>query len=178
MADRPSRPHVSLSPMRRYRSFFWPVVLILIGVVALLVNAGLVSTERLSLLSDLWPLILIVIGLELIVRRGLQGSAGDVAAVLIVLMAAGGAIAYVALAPNPSATHKLDTSASIGTLDHASLEVDAGSATITLEGSTALEGELYRVHIEYSGPKPEVNLDRSSGNLRISQGSGSLGLFQ
>ena len=70
--------------MRHYRSFFWPVVLILVGVVALLVNAGWLSSERLSLLTDLWPLILIVIGLELIVRRALQGSAGDVAAILIV----------------------------------------------------------------------------------------------
>ena len=70
---------MSLPPRRSYRSFFWPVVLILAGIVALLINAGLISTERLSLLEDLWPVILIVIGLELLARRSLQGSAGDVA---------------------------------------------------------------------------------------------------
>jgi hypothetical protein len=156
--------------MRHYRSFFWPAVLILIGVFALLVNAGVVSTDRLSLLGDLWPLILIVIGLELIVRRGVQGSAGDVAAVLIVLLAAGGAIAYVALAPNPGANNKLDSSAAVGSLDHASLEIDAGAATISIDGSSSLGGDLYRAHIEYSGPKPEVSLDRSNGTLQISQG--------
>jgi hypothetical protein len=164
--------------MRHYRSFFWPAVLILIGVVALLVNAGLVSTDRLSLLEDLWPLILIVIGLELLARRGLQGSAGDVAAVLIVLLAAGGAIAYVAVAPNPGGTQKLDSSAAVGGLDHASLEVDVGAATITVVGSSSIEKDLYRASIEYSGPKPELNLDGSNGNLRIRQGNSSFGVFQ
>ncbi len=40
----------------RYRSFFWPAVLILVGVVALLVNTGQIALDRLVLLTDLWPL--------------------------------------------------------------------------------------------------------------------------
>ena len=167
---------MSLPPARRnYRSFFWPVVLILVGILALLVNAGFISTDRLGLLADLWPLILIVIGLELIARRGLKGTAGEVAAVLIVLIAAGGAIGYVALSPNPSTTHTLDSSARVGTLDHASLEVNVGSARISIDGGAA-EGELYVAHIEYSGRKPDVNLDRSSGKLQISQGNTAFGV--
>ena len=164
--------------MRQYRGFFWPAILILIGVFALLVNSGVVSTDRLSLLLDMWPLLLIVIGLELIVRRGVQGSAADVAAVLIVLLALGGAIAYVALAPNPGSTKNLDSSAAVGGLNHASLELVLGAANITIDGSTSLEGDLYRAHIVYSGPKPDVNLDRSNGSLQISQGNGGFGLFQ
>jgi hypothetical protein len=160
---------VNLPPARHYRGFFWPAVLILIGVVALLANAGLISTDRLALLSDLWPLILIVIGLEIIARRALQGAAGDVAAVLIVLIAAGGALAYVALAPNPGATHTLDSSAPLGSLSHAAVEVDVGAATITMSGDTTLEGKLYQAHIEYSGSKPDVSLNRSKGTLQISQ---------
>jgi Domain of unknown function (DUF5668) len=156
--------------MRQYRSYFWPAILILIGVAALLVNAGVISTDRLSLLFDMWPLLLIVIGLELIVLRGVKGSAADVAAVLIVLLAVGAALAYVALAPNPSATGKLDATAPVGSLDHASLEVDVGAATISVVGSSALEGDMYRAHIEYSGPKPDVTFDRSNGSLQISQG--------
>jgi hypothetical protein len=156
--------------MRQYRSYFWPAILILIGVVALLVNAGVISTDRLSLLFDMWPLLLIVIGLELIVHRGVKGSAADVAAVLIVLLAVGAALAYVALAPNPSVTGKLDATAPVGSLDHASLEVDVGAATISVVGSSALEGDMYRAHIEYSGPKPDVTFDRSNGTLQISQG--------
>jgi len=62
-----------------YRSFLWPALLILIGVIALLANTGQIPAERLYNLVILWPLILVVIGLELIVRRSLHGVAGDVA---------------------------------------------------------------------------------------------------
>jgi hypothetical protein len=167
-----------MSTVRRYRSYFWPALLILIGIVALLVNSGVISTDRLALLADLWPVILIVIGLELIARRGLPGQAGEVAAVLIVLIAAGGAVAYVALAPNPSSTGRLDSHATVGNLDHAALEIDAGASTITVTGTSSLEGDLYHATIDYAGPKPEVNLDRSSGTLSISQGNTGFSVFQ
>jgi LiaI-LiaF-like transmembrane region len=163
---------------RRYRSYFWPAVLILIGVVAFLVNSGVISTERLSLLFDLWPVILIVIGLELLARRALPGQNGDVAAVLIVLLAAGGAIAYVALAPNPTTSGKVDSHAPLGNLNHATLEIDAGAASITVTGTSSLEGDLYHATISYSGSKPEISLDRSSGSLTISQGNSGFGVFQ
>jgi hypothetical protein len=163
--------------MRSYRSVFWPAVLIVAGVVALLANSGLVSGDRLSLLVDMWPLILIVIGLELIARRRLQGLAGDVAALLIVLIAAGGALVYIARAPNPGPVLTLDSKALAGSLDHGSLELDVGAARVTLTGSSSLEGDLYRAHIQYSGAKPAVNLDRSSGTVRIEQGN-SFGAFR
>src|SRR5258708_13921716 len=108
--------------VRRYRSYFWPAVLILIGIVALLVNSGVISTDRLNLLFDLWPVILIVIGLELLARRAIPGRNGDVAAVLIVLIAAGGAVAYVALAPNPTTSGKLDAHATLATPPHAAIQ--------------------------------------------------------
>ena len=167
---------MTLPPARHYRGVFWPAVLILVGVVALMANAGLISAERLALLTDLWPLILIVIGLEIIARRALQGVAGDVAAVLIVLIAAGGAIAYAALAPNPGAIHTLDPSAPLGSLSHAAVEVDVGAANITVSGNSSLEGKLYQAHIQYSGSKPDITLDRSNGTLSISQGNSRFGL--
>jgi len=167
----------TLAPRQNYRSFFWPVVLILVGIFALLVNVGVISSDRLSLLTDLWPLILIVIGLELLARRTLRGSAGDVAAVLIVLIAAGGAVGYVALAPNPATAHSVESSAKVGTLERASLEIDVGSARISIDGAVT-EGELYQAHIEYAGPKPDINLNRSTGKLEISQGNTSFGVFR
>lgn len=161
----------------RNRGFFWPAVLILIGVVALLVNAGAISSDRLYRLVDLWPLLLVVIGLELISRRALQGAAGDLAAVLIVLVAAGGAVAYVAVGPAiPGGTQTLTTSDTTGNLKQATLHVDVGAATMTVEGSGALGADLYRAHIQYSGSKPDVSLDRSTGDLQISQNS-AFGFF-
>jgi Domain of unknown function (DUF5668) len=154
----------------RNRGFFWPAVLILIGVIALLVNAGAISSDRLYRLVDLWPLILVVIGLELISRRAFQGAAGDLAAVLIVLVAAGGAVVYVAVGPAiPGGSRTLTASDTVGDLKQATLHVDVGAATMTVEGSGALGADLYHAHIQYSGPKPDVSLDRATGDLQISQ---------
>ncbi len=159
----------------RYRSFFWPVVLIMIGIFALLVDMNVISADRLYRLGDLWPLILIVIGLELITRRALKGPAVDVAAALILLIAAGGVVAYVSFGPSiPAGTQTFDTSGAVGNLPAARLQMDVGGATMTVEGNTSLGSDLYRAHIEYSGPKPSVTLDSSSGELHISQQGGFL----
>lgn len=159
----------------RYRSFFWPALLILAGLVALLVNTGQIPAERLEELINLWPLILIVIGLELVLRRTVHGVAGDVAAALIVILAVVGAAAYVAVAPSPSATHTIDASEQVGGLTEARAEIDAGAATITIDGGA--ESQLFQAHIDYAGPKPDVRVDRSEGRLVISQRS-SFPFFQ
>ena len=156
----------------RYRSYFWPAVLILAGVVALLVNVGAIPVDRVILLVNLWPLVLIVIGLEVIVRRTLHGASAEVAAAAIVVLAIIGATAYVAVNPSPLATHEEDVNAALGELKQASLEVDVGSASITVSGSD-LGSDLYRAHISYPGPKPDVTLDTSTGELSISQRSNS-----
>jgi hypothetical protein len=169
------KPQVGLtvqpaSGAMRYRSFFWPALLILIGVIALLGEAGAISGDRLYRLLDLWPLILIVIGLVLISRRALHGGTADLAAALIILVAVGGAVAYVAVGPPiPSGTQTLNTSDTVGNLSQATLRVDAGATTMTVEGNGALGTDLYRAHIEYAGSKPQVSLDRSTGDLQISQ---------
>jgi hypothetical protein len=155
---------------RHYRSFFWPVVLIVIGAIALLVDLNLISADRLYRLADLWPLILIVIGLELIARRMLQGVAIDIAAVLILLIAGAGSIAYVTAGPAiPGGTHTLTTSDPIGSLTAAALNVQVGAADLTVVGDNALGADLYRAGITYSGAKPDITLDKVTGELRISK---------
>jgi hypothetical protein len=159
-----------MSWAQRYRGFFWPTVLILIGVIALLAEAGVVSGDRLYRLLDLWPLILVVIGLVMICRRTLHGATADLAVVLILLVAAGGAVVYVAVGPAISdRTQTLDTSDKVGSLNQATLHVDAGAATMTVIGSDTLGADLYHAHVEYLGSKPNVSLDRSTGDLQISQ---------
>jgi hypothetical protein len=152
----------------RNRSYFWPAILILIGVLALVAETGAISGGRLARLADLWPLILIVIGLELMNRRVLQGPRRDLATALIVLLAVGGAVAYVAVrGPVSDATQTMDSSDAVGSLNQATLNVDAGAATMSVEGSSSLGSDLYRAHVEYGGTKPTISLDRSTGNLRI-----------
>jgi len=168
---------MATSSGNRYRGLVWPGLLILVGAVAFLVNTGVLSSDRLYALLNLWPLILIVIGLELIVRRAVQGAQGELASWLIVLVAVVGALAYVAVAPNPGGTQTLDASGPAGSLSQASVEIDVGAATINVSGSDALGADLYHAHIEYSGPKPEVSLDQGTGDLRISQSSQNFVFF-
>jgi len=157
----------------RYRSVFWPAVLILVGVFALLVNSGLVPPERLDRLVDLWPLILVVIGLELLVRRSLQGANAELAALLIVALAIVGATAYVALGPAiPTGTHTLDASGKLGLLKQGSVRIEAKAAQITMQGAD-IGADLYRAHVVYSGNTPDVAFAESNGDLQILQGNSS-----
>src|ERR1700704_6008987 len=172
MADIPSgsglRP--GLAMRRHYRSFFWPVALIAIGIFALLVDLNVISADRLYRLADLWPLVLLVIGLELIARRAFKGAAADLAGALVLLIAIGGAIVYVSTGPAISGeTHALDTSDEIGNLTSATLHVDVGAATLTVHSNASLGSALYQAHLEYVGVKPSVTLDTSTGDLRITQ---------
>jgi Domain of unknown function (DUF5668) len=153
----------------RYRSFFWPAILIGLGLLALGANLGAISGDRLLRLADLWPLILVVIGAVMICRRAFQGTTRDLAAILVVLIAVVGAAAYVAVrGPVPTDTRILDSSDRAGGLSQATLHLVAGTATVNVDGSSALGADLYRAHIEYSGPTPIVTLDRATGNLQIS----------
>lgn len=62
---------MSDSRPRGYRSLFWPMILIGVGVIWLLANLGILSTNSLWLLGNLWPLLLIGIGADLIFARRL-----------------------------------------------------------------------------------------------------------
>ncbi|HEV2217149.1 MAG TPA: DUF5668 domain-containing protein [Candidatus Dormibacteraeota bacterium] len=160
------------TPGYRYRGLLWPALLILIGAVALLVNTNIISADRLYRLGDLWPLLLIVIGLELFVTRiHMSTQATAVAAVLILVVAVGGSIAYVAAGPAvPTGTQTMDRSAPAGNLDRGSVDISVGSATLKISGAD-LGGDLFRSHIVYSGPSPDVSVDRSTGDVEISQNS-------
>jgi len=155
-----------------YRGLFWPAVLILFGILALLVNTNVIPADRLYRLADLWPVLLVVVGLLILVRRtAMPAPAATIAAALIVLLAVAGAAAYVAAGP-PLGNGTLDSSQPVGLLDHANLEVDAGGANITISGDNSIGDDLYEAHINYSGRVPTVSFDRSSGELRISQNGG------
>lgn len=157
----------------RYSGLIWPAVLILLGVIALLVNTNVITPDRLYRLGDLWPLLLIVIGIELfIVRAPMPANAAAVAGVLVLLLAAGGAVAYVAAGSAvPGGTHTIDRSGTAGNLDHASLELNVGAATLKITGAD-IGGDLFQAHVDYEGPAPDISYDSSNGRVVISQGSG------
>jgi len=79
---------------RRYRSFFWPIVLIGVGAIWLLANLNIISIASLNSLLNLWPLILIVIGLNL-----LFGHQNPWAGAVIGALAVGAVIAILVFGP-------------------------------------------------------------------------------
>ncbi|NLG66807.1 MAG: DUF4097 domain-containing protein [Actinobacteria bacterium] len=77
----------------RYRSLFWPVVLIGVGVIWLLANLNVIPAGGLWILARFWPLLLVWIGLDILLghRSALWGAGiGIVAVGVAVLLAVGG----------------------------------------------------------------------------------------
>ncbi|MBZ0294075.1 MAG: DUF5668 domain-containing protein [Anaerolineae bacterium] len=124
-----------------YRSLFWPIILIGVGVVWLLGNLGIVSAANIAVLFRLWPLILIVIGLDLLFGRQspMLGALIGVGALvlIIVLMLAGPSLG---LAPSLDITVD-EYSEPLGDAQSArvDLNMSVGEATVyALDDSTAL----------------------------------------
>ena len=78
---------------RRYRSLFWAIVLIGVGVVALLFNLDIISPASLGMLTYVWPILLIGLGVDLLFGRRsmVAGSLIGVATIglIVVLMVIG-----------------------------------------------------------------------------------------
>jgi len=70
-----------------YRSLFWPIVLIAIGIVWLMGNLGLISAANIGVLFRVWPLLLIIVGLDLLFGRQSPtvGAAIGIGAVVLII---------------------------------------------------------------------------------------------
>lgn len=67
--ERIQERRVARQARRGYRSLFWPMVLIGAGVLWLLSNFGIVTSENWAVLVQLWPVLLIAAGLDLLFGR-------------------------------------------------------------------------------------------------------------
>ncbi|MDQ6919037.1 MAG: DUF5668 domain-containing protein [Candidatus Dormibacteraeota bacterium] len=163
--------------MGRHRGLVLPGLLILFGAVALAANLNLLQWNSLYRLLDLWPVLLILIGVELAIRGLASPRTASAIGVVLVVLTAVGAIAYVALAPAiPTGGQVLDSSEPISGLTEASLELSFGAADVNIHAEP-LEGTLFKSHIEYGGAKPDVSFDRSKGTLAISDSRQGFGFF-
>jgi hypothetical protein len=107
-----------------YRSLFWPIVMIGVGVIWLLTNVGIVETSSLRTLVRMWPLILIVIGLDIIFgrRSPFLGALIGLGAVALV-------VALVILAPSLG----IEPTGELRTLEYSEPIGEAVSARIDLD---------------------------------------------
>ena len=60
------------SNRKPYRSFFWPVIIMGVGVIWLLVNMGILPSTNLWILLRLWPVLIILAGLDVLFARRLS----------------------------------------------------------------------------------------------------------
>ena len=134
---------------RGYRSLFWPLILIGVGVVWLLGNLGVISGANLSVLFRLWPLFLIAIGLDLLLGRnstviGAMIGLGTVA-LIIVLMLVGPGLGWATNADAQTDTY--NAARGDATSARIDLNLGVGAASVyALQNSTDLiDAELRHV---------------------------------
>ena len=158
-----------------YRSLFWAIVLIAIGVVWLLADVHAISTAQLSTLMRLWPILLVGVGVDLLIgHRSLYlGALVGVVTVgiIVVLMLLGPSLGWA-----EDTTVKSQTfTALVGQATSARVRLDlAGyAATIhALDQSQSADRPLVAVAGQYVGTvdfsatgdaEKTVSLETSSG---------------
>ncbi len=149
---------------RKYRSFFWPILLIGIGTLWLLSNLGIISGVNFGTIFRFWPLILIVVGLDLIVGR-LSGLLSAVIAVLTVLILAALLVAApsLGLRSNTDANYETFT-AEVADAEFAEVTLDLSSYATTIQ-PLPNNDNLFDAQLGYYG---EVRFtDSGSTNRRI-----------
>ena len=90
-----------MSSQPRYRSLFWPIILIGVGLVWFLSNINVIPNFNPMALINLWPLLLIALGLDLLI-----GRKSALVGLLIGLATVGAAIAILLAAPNLGITNQ------------------------------------------------------------------------
>lgn len=152
-----------------YRSLFWPIILIAIGVIWLLGNMGVISSANLIVLLRLWPLILIVVGLDLLFGRRSPGIGALIGigtvVVLVALMLVGPSIGLGA--PN------LD----VQTDNYSEPRGDATSARVELDlsvGKTTIQAltdspNLFTAEVSHVGTMEFTAEGQTDKTIRLRQ---------
>jgi hypothetical protein len=132
-----------------YRSLFWPVVFIGVGLLWLLANLNLIPREGWLTLLRFWPVFLIAIGVDIMIGRQSRLIGGAIGLSVVVL-----ALVLVFVGPEmgfaPVSSAKTDVvSEPLGSAESAHIDIDlsVGEATITaLEDSTnLLEADIHHL---------------------------------
>jgi hypothetical protein len=154
-----------MSSQRHYRSVFWPILLIGVGLVWLLQNLNLIPGWNWGTIWQLWPIFLIAIGLDLLVARrspilGAIVALGTIG-VIIALVVAGTSFG---IQRNPDViTEQFSEELGSATSAHIALDFSVGPALLeALEGSN----DLFQAEVTHLG---EVEFSSSGTNRKTIQ---------
>ena len=160
---------------RRYRSFFWPIILISIGVLLLLSNLGIVPWTTWNLIWRFWPLVLVAVGID--VLFGGRSTFGAIFSAFLILALIGAVAAAVFFADQLPviARYTQDTPWQISHVEHelgkyqsAEVFIDwtsppgylgaVSDPDLLIEGDLTYQGELY-FDVSGAGNRADVTLD-------------------
>ncbi|MBN1261661.1 MAG: hypothetical protein JXB35_13380 [Anaerolineae bacterium] len=164
-----------IPPQRRPTpSLFWPVVLIVGGILILLGNLGYLPEPSWNLLWRLWPVLLIAMGIDVLVGR--RSTAGAILSGILIFILIGGAvllvffarqipmIAEMARAPDLKWEHVEYT---LDNLEQADVSIDwssvPGSLSALDDSTNLIEGD-----IDYYGTLIfDVDMTNDSAQVRL-----------
>ncbi len=158
---------------RPYRSLFWPILILGIGVVWLLANLGYIAPISWSLLLRLWPVLLIVAGIDLLIGRSSQVIGALIGlltvAFIVYVLVAGGSLAVGAFA-NGSATLVTDHFVEpIGNANSANVYLDLGSVSSSVYALNTSSSELFDATIDHYGQVRFTATGDTAKTLRLTR---------
>jgi hypothetical protein len=157
------------------RSFFWPVVLIGVGVLLLLTNLGLFPESGWDVLWRFWPVALVALGLDVLIgRRSLGGAIASGVLILILVGMVIGVAFFAEQVPGlvqltqQSKLLSQQVSHPLGTVKTAKVTIDwtsapgylsdLGDSSNLIEANVAYRGEL-AFHVTQEDSNADVVLD-------------------
>jgi hypothetical protein len=157
------------------RSYFWPIILISIGVLLLLSNLGIVPWTTWNLLWRFWPLILVAVGIDILIgQRSAVGSVISAFLILALIGAAAGAVFFAEQLPflasylKETPWHTDHVEQALEDYEGASILIDWISLPGTLgalknsdnliEGDITYQGELI-FDVQSQGSRADIRLD-------------------
>ena len=160
---------------KRSRSFFWPIMLISLGVLLLLSNLGIVPWTTWNLIWRFWPLVLVAVGIDVLLgQRSAFGAIISAFLVLVLIGAIAGTVYFADQLPilarftqeTPWQTDHVE--AALEDFQSAEVLIDwtspAGylgalnSSENLIEGDLTYRGELY-FDVKTNGTRADVILD-------------------
>jgi hypothetical protein len=165
---------------RRYRSYFWPIILISIGVLLLLSNMGIVPWTTWNLIWRFWPLVLVAVGIDVLFgQRSMFGAIISAFLILALIGAVTGAVFFADQLPI-IARYTQDSPWQTSHVEHdledyktAEVFIDwtsqpgflaaTSNSDKLIEGDLTYQGELY-FDVKGSGDRADVTLDTRTIN--------------
>ncbi len=157
-----------------YRSLFWPIVLIGVGLVWFLANLNVIPNFNPLALLNLWPLLLIALGLDLLI-----GRRSPLVGLLIGVVTIGAAIAILLAFPSVTKGPQYTTdryTELVGAATSASINIDGSSQPVKIHSLTD-STNLFEGVIDHTGEMDYRVSGTTQKNISLSQRGSSFNFF-